>query len=229
MRLVASWWILSFALAAPASAQSGWSVTPYAGYLVVDDDFDATPGLVRIFPPPGTTDPGPELGPRPRREVGDAFLAGARVGADLSERWAFEASYGWAEFDVDSELLITHSEDPPVTRVESTEIMTASLHLWEALARYRFGHGPVRPILAAGAGIAARRVRIGRQFEEIGLRDESHTTWAAVAGAGLEYVTNPRVSLRADLRDHVHDCGPSCRDAGLLHDIEISAGADIRF
>lgn len=213
--------------AGPVAAQSRVTVTPFIGALLTDGDFDALPSeFPDLEVPVGLVDDLPDL--HTVREVRDGVFLGVRLNVDLDDRWSVEASYGHAGFDVRVRSRITLIEEP--TTVHTFEVTETRLHLWEASLQRRFGDRAVRPFVAVGFGGATSRTRFADpdlaallEFEGFG----TSTSLVGVLGGGLVWTAGPRVSVRGDVRDHVHDCGDTCPRGGTLHDVEVSTGIEV--
>lgn len=225
-RVVPLFALLAMFAPAAAPAQSLVSIGPYVGILLVDDDFDPRPGGRLEFVPREDPDPAPAF--RTVHEVGNALLVGARVGVDLGDRWLVEASYGWAEFDVDSRLEITPGGEATLPPIDSFTLLETSLHLWETSLRYRLGSPPVRPFLTAGIGGATRQTRFVGLEDLPGFDDrETDTSVSFVVGVGATWNVAPRASIQGVVRDQAHACGDSCEEVGTLHDLEVSIGVAV--
>lgn len=215
-------------VAGPASAQSRWSVTPYAGVLFTDDDLAGEGGPVDFLDDPSLP-PGPRSDVRLEFEVENAPVFGARLGIPLDERWGIEASYGFASFQVRGEVEVT-SPFPELDE-ESVRFGLAisdhDLHLWEGAVRYSFGNERLRPFLVGGVGGAtvSSSFPIFGGLEEL---DETTTDLAFVLGAGARWDYREGFGIRLDLRDHLQRCDRPCLgDETLLHQVELSAGIEI--
>lgn len=85
------------------------------------------------------------------------------------------------------------------------------------------------PFLTAGIGGATRRTRFVGLEGLPGFPDEreTDTSLSLVLGVGARWKVTPRASIQGVVRDHAHQCGDSCEEAGTLHDVEVSIGVAV--
>ena len=116
----------------------------------------------------------------------DADSTGAggflRLGKELSEHWDVQIGVGHARTDEDTGLAGVGG------RYKQT--------LFGVDALYMFSREKFRPFLLAGVGAARNKV----DYSNLGLTDDSKTSWMANVGIGAQYLITESFGLQADLR-----------------------------
>lgn len=192
-----------------------WSITPYAGVFLINDDELGGVGMELDSPVP---------------------IFGARVGYLLSEHWEVEAGYGYAPLSATSEEEASEIDGDLHVYHGTFGYLAPARGEGRARVRLSAGLGGMRYSYDA----FMRRNEAGDVVELI---DTSWANELVLLfGAGFEVDAGERVAFRADARDHAQFCNEEdvpinetedfshCPlDSTVLGNPEFTGGLVIRF
>lgn len=208
-------------------AQSSWTITPYLGTYVPDEE---------------ATTFSPFVDPSFTIDVENGFVTGLRLERRLTDHWSAEATYAFTRYGTEVTLVVPlppaaplpvddDASLPPGTVIERHQ---AGHHLVGAIRFTALSERPIRPYLIAGLGVSRRTLSFpfpGGVGDLDDLRAEgSEAGFVLQLGGGAVWWIRPGLGLRTDVRDHIYSCEafsePCVRDV-TLHEIEMSIGIAI--